>query len=83
MSVPKPMLAAWKMMIDSIIADIYPVSLIHRTCQFLSMHTVAPKRMMSSDPHGGLRNVRTYTRISRQTSEITKHMAAVMIIIPA
>lgn len=29
MSVPKPMLAAWKMMIDSTMADIYTVSTIY------------------------------------------------------
>ena len=38
--------------------------------------------MISSDPHGGLRNIRTYTRISRQTSEITRQIAAVIIMIP-
>lgn len=34
MSVPKPMLAAWKMMIDSTMADIYTVSTIHIRGQF-------------------------------------------------
>lgn len=35
MSVPKPMLAAWKMMIDSTMADIYTVSTVYIICQFL------------------------------------------------
>lgn len=36
-SVPKPMLAAWNMMIDSAMAQTYPVSLISKTDQFLSI----------------------------------------------
>jgi hypothetical protein len=63
-------------------AEIYPVSLTEHV-DLSQLRTVAPNKMISSDPHGGLRNTRTYTRISRQTSDITRQIAATIMTIPA
>lgn len=46
--------------------------------KYIHRHTVAPSRTKSSYEKGGLRTSRTYSRMSRQTSDTDSPKAAVI-----